>query len=89
MKTRRGFIGKVAGLTVLLAFPAVGRKTFAKSQREQDSPGELGGKFVHTVFFWLVDETMPTRGKFVTEVMKRLMSSAPGTLAVQPARRGR
>ncbi len=32
--------------------------------------GNIGGGFVHTVFFWLVDESMPTRGKFVTEVMK-------------------
>jgi hypothetical protein len=73
MKNRRGFIQKAAGLTALLAFPVAGRRIFAaNSQTDSDSPGELGGRFVHTVFFWLVDETMPTRGKFVTEVLNYL-----------------
>ena len=71
MKTRRNFITKLTGVAALLTltsarFSATGvaRKTAAPLS------GNVGGSFVHTVFFWLVDETLPTRGKFVTELMK-------------------
>ena len=73
MKNRRGFIQKMAGLTTLLALPLAGRQLLAaKDPRDIAPAGDVGGRFVHTVLFWLVDETMPTRGKFVTEVMKYL-----------------
>jgi hypothetical protein len=73
MKNRRGFIQKMTGLAALLAIPATGRQVLAYNPQVEKTPaGEVGGKFVHTVLFWLVDETMPTRGKFVTEVLKYL-----------------
>jgi len=73
MKNRRGFIQKLGGLAALMAIPGAGNRLVASGTRHAATPqGELGGRFVHTVFFWLVDETMPTRGKFVTEVMKYL-----------------
>lgn len=73
MKNRRGFLQKMTGLAALLAIPSAGRQVLAGNQQNgTTTPGELGGRFVHTVFFWLVDETMPTRGKFVTEVLKYL-----------------
>ena len=70
MKNRRGFLKRVGGLAALMAMPAAGQKLFAKNGAGGALPaGEVGGKFVHSVYFWLVDETMPTRGKFVTEVL--------------------
>ena len=73
MKNRRGFLQRLGGLAALMALPGAGRNVLAGSASVATSPsGEIGGKFVHSVYFWLVDETMPTRGKFVTEVMKYL-----------------
>jgi hypothetical protein len=63
----------MTGLAALMAVPAAGRQVLAGNRLTGTSQaGDLGGKFVHTVLFWLVDETMPTRGKFVTEVLKYL-----------------
>ena len=73
MRNRRGFIQKAAGLTALLALPLASRRVFASNGLvDNGAAGDVGGKFVHSVYFWLVDETMPTRGKFVTEVLKYL-----------------
>jgi hypothetical protein len=73
MNNRRGFIRKLGSLTALLAIPVTGQRIRAGNHRKQaPSPGEIGGIFVHSVYFWLVDETMPTRGKFVTEVLNYL-----------------
>lgn len=73
MKNRRGFIRRLAGLAALMAVPSAGRRALANTGSGVPTPaGDLGGAFVHSVYFWLVDETMPTRGKFVTEVMKYL-----------------
>ena len=71
MKARRNFIKKLGGLTALAAFTSANQSAIASNLT--NVPGEppgVGGGFVHMVFFWLVDESMPTRGKFVTEVMK-------------------
>ncbi len=60
-------------MAALLAIPGTGQLAVAENgSRVTSPPGEIGGKFVHSVYFWLVDETMPTRGKFVTEVLKYL-----------------
>jgi hypothetical protein len=73
MKNRRGFLQRLGGMAALLALPGTTRKLLAGSGKAAAvPPGEIGGKFVHSVYFWLVDETMPTRGKFVTEVLKYL-----------------
>ena len=73
MKNTRGFLQRMGGLLALAALPGTGQKVFAKSSSgEAPATGEVGGKFVHSVYFWLVDETMPTRGKFVTEVLSYL-----------------
>lgn len=73
MKNRRRFIQRLGGLAGLLALPGATQKVLAGSgSAAADLSGEIGGTFVHSVYFWLVDETMPTRGKFVTEVLKYL-----------------
>lgn len=73
MKNRRGFLQRLGGLAALMAITGAGRRVMAEKGSGAPNPAdELGGKFVHSVYFWLVDETMPTRGKFVTEVMKYL-----------------
>jgi hypothetical protein len=73
MRNRRRFIQRLGGLAALMAIPGARDQVIASAVRQPSSnQGELGGKFVHTVLFWLVDETMPTRGKFVTEVLKYL-----------------
>ena len=73
MNDRRRFIRKLGSLTALLTIPVTGQRIRAGIQRMQaPSPGDIGGIFVHSVYFWLVDEAMPTRGKFVTEVLKYL-----------------
>jgi hypothetical protein len=71
MKNRRGFIQKLGGIAALLAIPAARHPAAATVPAGKQTFSEgIGGGFVHTVFFWLVDETMSTRGKFVTEVLK-------------------
>jgi hypothetical protein len=73
MKNRRRFIQKLGGLAALLALPSAGQRVLARDQAGNQASAEgIGGAFVHVVFFWLVDETMPTRGKFVTEALKYL-----------------
>ncbi len=72
MNQRRGFFRKLGGVAGMLAFSGAADRAAAADLQDNATPGGLGGKFVHTVLFWLVDETMPTRGQFVTEVMKYL-----------------
>ena len=73
MKNRRTFLRKLGGMAALLAVPGAREGVVARPGAGMTSPpGEIGGKFVHSVYFWLVDETMPTRGKFVTEALKYL-----------------
>jgi hypothetical protein len=73
MRNRRRFIQRLGGLAALMAIPGARDQVIASAVLQPPAAqGELGGKFVHTVLFWLVDETMPTRGKFVTEVLKYL-----------------
>ncbi|MGW8317033.1 MAG: Dabb family protein [Bacteroidales bacterium] len=73
MKNRRRFLQRLGGLAALLALPGAGRHALAATKGAVMAPsGDQGGTFVHSVYFWLVDETMPTRGKFVTEVLKYL-----------------
>jgi len=73
MKNRRGFIQKLGSLAALMALPAAGQRALAGVPGVQAaSTNGIGGPFIHVVFFWLVDEAMPTRGKFVTEALKYL-----------------
>lgn len=66
-KQRRTFLKRLAGAAGLLALASAGRATEFTGTIVGDHENTSGG-FVHSVYFWLVDETMPTRGKFITEL---------------------
>lgn len=63
MKQRRQFIQKLGGAAALLAVTSTGKAQMRKTE-------DLEGSFAHVVFFWLVDDTIETRKKFMGELRK-------------------
>jgi hypothetical protein len=73
MKQRRQFIRRFGSLTALLALGGIVGKSNAGGTggKSVDSGnGNLGGVFVHSVYFWLVDETLTTKERFEAELHK-------------------
>lgn len=63
MKQRRQFIKKAGVLSALLAVGSTGRARAGLTKAKE-------GKFLHVVFFWLVDDAEETRETFLKELRK-------------------
>ena len=71
MKQRRLFLRRMGGLAAILAITSSGKNVQGAFTDPAPRPtGELPGKFVHVVFFWLIDDAGETRAKFMTELRK-------------------
>lgn len=71
LKERRRFIGKLGSVTALLAMSSgMNRIKGISGSIIPVGSGNIGGPFVHTVFFWLVDESPGTDERFRSELFK-------------------
>lgn len=71
MKARRHFLKRMGGVAALLAMTSTGKNVQgAFTDPAPRLTGELPGKFVHVVFFWLKDDARETRTKFMSELRK-------------------
>ena len=71
MKARRSFLRRLGGMAALFAITSPGKHVQgAFADPATGLTGELPGEFVHVVFFWLIDDTVDTRSKFMSELRK-------------------
>ncbi|MEN8227571.1 MAG: Dabb family protein [Bacteroidota bacterium] len=70
MKTRRNFITKLGSLTALFALSST-RIVTGTERTATSFDSEVGnGKFIHVVFFWLVNDHKETTTRFLGELRK-------------------
>ena len=69
MQERRRFLKRMGGLAALMALTSnKNRMEGISGITEPTVSGQIGGPFVHTVFFWLVDDSRDTKERFTTEL---------------------
>jgi len=69
MKARRRFIRKLGGIAAMLTLGTVARANTGRSSEETSGNSkELEGGFFHVVYFWLVDDSVEVKEKFLKEL---------------------
>ena len=70
MKTRRNFITGVGSLAALIAFSSTRDVAGAEKASPTIKPEGANGKFIHAVYFWLINNDQETMTRFLTELRK-------------------
>ena len=70
MKTRRNFITKLGSLTAFFALLSTRNVAGTDQAAPAFNSEGMNGKFIHVVFFWLINDDQETRTKFLSELRK-------------------
>ena len=68
MKKRRQFLKRLGGMTALLAMGGAGKVVKGAGAPVGEYAKVENGDFIHTVFFWLLDNKPETAKKFLKEL---------------------
>lgn len=70
MKTRRSFITILGSMAALFALSSSKNIAVTGETTMSRKFDRMNGKFIHVVFFWLINEDQGTRERFLAELIK-------------------